>query len=218
MRHLIYVSAAGDFVSPDGVRTVFWDCSAEHVLVKSTLETKLLHGAFGWKTTVLGPTLFFSNDLRSQASMLREGVFGEPLGERGVSRVATADVALAATNLILDPERKHAGTKVMLRSLKTFSKAQTAALWSKALGREVRMLGSDEEGLQRLEEEFVKVGVERDWARDIRLMYETFAGREFGMGREEWEVQCEVLGKEPEGYEEWVAKTGREWLEEGERV
>lgn len=214
VRHLINVSAGADFVSAEGTKRLFSACSSEHVLVKSTMELKLLHGNFGWKTTVLGPMLFFSNDERSKGSLVAEGWFDEPLGEAGVSRVSTRDIAEVAKTVILAPEHKHAGTKIWIGSRKTYSGSEVSALWGQALGKDVRMVNSDQLGLQQFEDGMVAKGVPRDWGRDIRLMYELFGREGFAMPEEEYGRLCEVLGREPEDYEKWVLTTGKAWAAE----
>jgi uncharacterized protein YbjT (DUF2867 family) len=188
------------------------------VQVKSTLEQKLAYSDYPWKTTILGPTLFYDNDIRSKDSMLKEGLFDEPLGEKGVARVSPSDIALAVANAIAEPD-VWAGKKIMLGSKHRYTGKEVAALWSKAIGREVKMLGSDRTSLDRFEENLDKVlgasapGSEMaGWPRDLRLMYEAFATVGFGMCEEEYDVQVKLLGKVPEDYEPWVAETGERWL------
>jgi nucleoside-diphosphate-sugar epimerase len=214
VKHLVFLSACGDFVSEKGVERVFRITNCMHVLVKSSLETKLRFGEFGWKTTVLGPTLFFTNDLRSKKAMLKEGLFDEPHGEAGVSRVSLADIALAAATVILNPEHKHVGKKIQLGSLKTYKGAETTAMWSKAIGKDIRMLPCDDEGLGELEARWRNYGLGNEWVRDVRLMYEVFGHFEFGMSKGDYKVQCEVLGKEPDDYDSWVMETGKQWQSE----
>jgi uncharacterized protein YbjT (DUF2867 family) len=207
VKYLLYLSACGDMASPEGVEFIMKANSSEHVIVKTTLEQKLRYSGYLWQTTVLGPTLFFSNDLRSKKHMLEEGVFDEPVGDKGVSRVATEDIALAAYNLIATFP-KYAGRKIQIGSLKKFTGAEIAKLWSDATGREVRMAVVGDE----FEREFTKkIGGNAAWGRDLRLMYETFAGHEFGMSEEEYKLLVEVLGKEAEDYEGWVRKVGASW-------
>lgn len=207
VKYLLYLSACGDFSSPEGVAETMKACSAEHVVVKTTLEQKLRYSEYPWQTTVLGPTLFFGNDLRSKASMLEEGLFDEPVGEMGVSRVSTSDIALAISNLIA-AFPKYAGQKIQLGSLKTYTGAEIAGLWSEALGKEVKVVKVGDEFEKGMAE---KMGGDAAWGRDLRLMYETFAVRKFGMAEEEYAVQVEVLGKEVEDYGEWVRAVGASW-------
>lgn len=106
IKHLIMISGAGSYVEQADVAMLTRVCSAEHVLVKATLEQKLAYAGFPWTTTILGPTLFFTNDLRSKPSMIKDKFFDESLSEKvGCSRVSTADIALAARNAFLDPSK-----------------------------------------------------------------------------------------------------------------
>ena len=205
VKHLVYLSACADFVSQEGIERLMKLPSAGHVLVKNTVELKLKYGNLPWKTTVIGPTLFFSNDLRSKQSMLQHGYFDEPVGHLGVSRVSTADIALAIHNSILNPE-KWAGKKIMIGSKQLWTAREIAKLWSDAIGKEVRPC----EDLDAFEKDFTKkAGVE--WGRDLRLMYDMFTLMPFGMTDEEYQLQVDCLGREPEDYEAWVKQNGESW-------
>lgn len=216
VKHLVYVSACGDFATGAGLESLMRTQHAMHVVVKATIEQKLMLGGFPWTSTVLGPSLFFSNDLRSKEGMLKEGFFDEPHGKAGVSRISTVDIALAARNTLLHPQ-KWAGKKIMLGSLHKFTNTETSALWSKALGREIKM----EDDYEHFETAYPQwkrnvFGLDpltsKAWERDIKLMYQAFGEHGFGMTEEEYELQVEVLGKQPEDYGEWVKKTAKEWL------
>jgi uncharacterized protein YbjT (DUF2867 family) len=207
VKYLLYLSACGDFATPAGVEKTMRVCDAEHVIVKTTIEQKLKYSGYPWETTMLGPTLFFSNDLRTKKHMLEQGLFDEPLGEKGVSRVSTKDIALVVYNLILTFP-KYVGQKIQIGSLRTYTGAEAAKLWSEVLEKEVRMakVGDEFEG------DFTKkIGGNAAWGRDLRLMYEAFAAERFGMSEEEYRLQVEVLGKQPEDYEAWVKKVGEGW-------
>lgn len=213
VKHLLYISGGGDYyTSPAGIQFLFSQCSAEHVLVKSTIELKLKHGNFPWKTTILGPMLFFDNDLRSQSALLEEGIYPFPLGEVGVSRVSLQDVAEVASTLIADPEHKHAGTRITIGSKKAYTGAEICALWGQALGKDVRMPGSDEAGFDDFELWMGGFGAPADWARDMRLMFETFGRVGFAVPEGEYEVLREVLGREAGDYGEWVKETASWWV------
>ncbi|KAK4548596.1 hypothetical protein LTR36_009506 [Oleoguttula mirabilis] len=217
VKHLVYLSACGDFLSSEGIEQIMRTCSAAHVLVKSTIEQKIAYGGFPWTTTRLGPTLFFTNDERNKASLREDGFFGEPLGEKGVSRVSTSDIALAACNAILQPE-KWDGRKIMVGSLPLYTGSNICRLYSEAVGRDVTMRASDQQSMANFEKSFVtaRAGIfgadmAKAWGRDFRLVYEYFSEQGFGMSDAEYRKQVELLGREPESYEEWVEKTVRGW-------
>jgi uncharacterized protein YbjT (DUF2867 family) len=194
----------------------FLDAMKRTGTVKATIEQKLKYGDFPWTTTVLGPTLFFSNDLRSKDSMLKEGFLDEPLGKAGVSRISVPDIALAAHNTLLNPT-KWAGKKIMLGSLRRFTGTETAALWSKVLGRDIKIEHEAEHyeaayPLWKREAFGLDEVMSKAWERDLRLMYEAFGEYGFGMSEEEHRLQVEVLGKEPDDYSQWVQETGAQWV------
>ncbi|KAF2717053.1 NAD(P)-binding protein [Polychaeton citri CBS 116435] len=210
VKRLIYLSACGDFTSPQALSALMQKCTAAHVLVKSTIEYKLQQGNLPFQWTILGPTLFFINDLRSKQSMLEHGLFDEPLGENGVSRVAPADIALAVRNLALAESDHWHGKKVMVGSKKAFTGAEISDVWSKALGRKIEIFGTSEQDMDNFEASF-SAHANSAWGRDLRLMYESFKQMEFGMTDEEYDLQVELLGKEAEDYAAWVNKTAQSW-------
>lgn len=216
VKHLVYVSACGDFVSENGLQTLMKQQSAMHVVVKATIEQKLKYGKLPWTTTILGPTLFFTNDLRTKDSMLADSFFNQPLGKAGLSRVSVPDIALAACNTLLNPD-KWAGKKIMLGSLRCFTGAEIADLWSEVLDREIRMendRGRWEDALSQVKANDFGMGavMSKAWGRDLRLMLDAFGEYGFGMSEEEHDLQVEVLGKQPDDYVQWVKETGAQWL------
>lgn len=216
VKHLVYVSACGDFVSENGLQTLMKQQSAMHVVVKATIEQKLKYGNFPWTTTVLGPTLFFTNDLRTKDAMLADGLFNQPLGKAGLSRVSVPDIALAACNTLLYPN-KWAGKKIMLGSRRLFTGPEIAALWSQVLRRKIVLeedRGRWEDALSEVKENDFGMGavMSKAWGRDLRLMLDAFGEYGFGMSGEEHELQIEVLEKQPDDYAQWVKEIGSQWL------
>jgi uncharacterized protein YbjT (DUF2867 family) len=219
VKHVVYVSGCGgyglDAISRAAGGALQKNTSG-HVVVKYIIEAKLRHGVpprseqggFSW--TILGPTLFFSNDLRSKKALLERAFFDEPLGDKGVSRVDPADIALAAANALEDDGKVWGGKKVMIGSLETYTNKDTAKLWSSALGAEVTAILSDKEGLDATEEYFRNF-LSPMWARDLRLMYEYFGQEGFGMTQTEYDDQVALLGKAPSSYEEFVRTTAEGW-------
>ena len=220
VKHVVYVSAAGrfDFEAIKGGE--LRNNAAGHILVKPILEAKLQYGlpraqgepgGFTW--TIIGPTLFFDNDMRSKQSMLKKGFFDEPLGRKGVSRVDPGDIALAVANALQDNGKVWGGKKIMIGSLERYTNADVARLWSEALGTNISHAASDEAGLASFEQDWRgRVGF--IWARDMRLMYEFFDAQGFGMDEAEYQDQVALLGKTPESYGRFVRKMAEEWKAE----
>ncbi|KAK8053533.1 NmrA family protein [Apiospora saccharicola] len=217
VKQLIYVSGCMPSDTSESIqRHIITPCSSAHVLVKPLIEQKIEHGGFHFAWTVLHPTLFFTNDLRSKPGMLEKGVFDVPFGEAGLSRVAPWDIALAAKNLVTaynneDNSKKWSQKKVAVGSRKMFKGSETARLWSEALGREITVLPGTEEGFDKFEDGFGALAGPA-WGRDMRLMHEWFAVHGFGMTEEQYRQQLELLGREPEDYAAWVKATGSQWV------
>ncbi|PSN73154.1 NAD(P)-binding protein [Corynespora cassiicola Philippines] len=219
VKHLVYLSACGDF-SPEAIqRGALKGIGAGHVAVKFLVEAKLWHGLLprdqdgGFSYTILGPSLFFDNDLRFKQGLLEHGVYGQPMGSKGVSLVDPADIALAAAKALEDDGRRWGGRKIMIGSLQTYTNQEAAKFWAGALGKEVTPRLSDKAGLDELEVVFAQ-HANPAWGRDLRIMFEMFEADAFGMSEAEYKDQVELLGKEPERYEKFVEATAKQWKEE----
>ncbi|KAI4279167.1 MAG: hypothetical protein L6R38_005094 [Xanthoria sp. 2 TBL-2021] len=163
--------------------------------------------------TILGPTLFFSNDLRGKESMMGPGgIHGEPIGTRGVSRVDVEDIALAVVKVAKEPERWK-GMKIMVGSKQLYTEHDFSRLWTEGLGKPIKVALNKPQGLDQLEKH-LSSAIDPMWGRDIRLMYELFDKMELGMTDEQYSTQKELLGKDPSSYEEFVKKTATQWRKE----
>lgn len=220
VKQLVYVSGCMDSATSESIqRHIIAPCSSAHVLVKPLIEQKLAHGGFRFDWTVLHPTLFFTNDLRSKQSMLEKGFFDVPFGEVGLSRVAPWDIALAARHVVAaydgngsdGNKNKWSQKKVAIGSRKAYKGSEMAQLWSEALGREIKVLPGNEEGFEKFEDGFRALAGSA-WGRDMRLMFEWFAVHGFGMTEEQYQQQIELLGQEPDDYAAWVKATGSQWV------
>lgn len=132
MKHIVYLSACGDFtLSSQGLRG--W--KAAHAIVKCPIEMVLrdLSSEMGFTYTILGPTLFFDNDLRQKGAILNGGVYPEPLGTKGASRVSTDDIADAVRIAALDQGRKWNGKKIALGSRKRYTVSVETILFLQGL-------------------------------------------------------------------------------------
>ena len=105
LKHLVYLSACGDFIDLGLLEG--WTCA--HGLVNVILD-KMLAASKGFKWTIIGPSLFSVLRKRLQ-SLLARGLYPEPLGAKGVSRVAVADVAEAVARVVQDQGEKWHGRK-----------------------------------------------------------------------------------------------------------
>ncbi|PMD49115.1 NAD(P)-binding protein [Hyaloscypha bicolor E] len=201
VKHVVYPSACGDFIGkPEN--TVGWMCA--HTKIKPPVEIALRH-IMSFTHTVIGPTLFFENDNKFKDAILQGRRWVEPLGEKGASRVAVADVADAVFIALLDQGRKWDGTKINIGTLKQYAGAESAKLWSNALDFHIQAVPSNQESLDMLEKEFRKK-LEPVWARDLTLLYKGIISTGFGISEEEYQLQVKLLGRKPAKYEDYVVK------------
>lgn len=215
VKHVVYLSCAGEFTSPQGVADMLREWGSASVVVKVAVEQRLWHAAavYPFKWTVVGPTLFFENDIRTKEILLGEGWMPEPLGEMGVSRVSCRDVASVVAKSIEDGGEKLDKRKVNVGSLRRYTGRETEEMWSKALGREIRMGKGDREGLQAYEEHWAQVipgTAGRAVGRDLDMMCRGWVKNGFGPSEDEYRLLRAVLGKDADDYGTWVAETGKQ--------
>lgn len=197
VKHIIYVSAAGDFRSPKwaGAKIL-----SAHCAVKFIIED-ILAKLDGVKYSIVGPSFFTSNDLRGRNSIVKAGLYPEPVGKIGASRVNVDDIADAVVKLVLDGGERWGGKKIDLGSraynvslsyhvsplslfvscpardnlslywlLTICQEVEMEEIWSAAMGRPIKVLPIDEESLDKVEKNFISTGHGPDWGRDIRLV------------------------------------------------
>lgn len=215
VKKVVYLSIMGDFLSQSGFIQAFRDRSYPHIFSKVVVEQKLMHASYPFEWTVLGPSVFFVNELRLKEVITEKGFYPEPSLEKGWSRVAVEDIALAVHNLLLDASGQWNKNKVMIGSKHRYTTTEAAKLWSKALGKSVDTQASRRAVLDQFEENVRGVtapgleGLAR--TRDIRLLYEHHVGHGYYISGTEYETQLHLHGKEPDDYGAWVEKTAASW-------
>ncbi|CAI6339968.1 unnamed protein product [Periconia digitata] len=224
VKHVVYISAAGDY-SVDAIKAGGMQGSdAANVLVKFLVEAKLKYGiaarddgesadkgkkktGFSW--TVLGPTLFTDNDAMGKQWLMERGVYFQALGGgAGISFVDVEDIALAGVIALEDDGRKWGGKKIIIGGKKAYTGDEVAKLWSDALRKELRLAERDE-----VEADLAGV-IGPGHARMLADMFQEFGERGFAMSEEQYREQVAFLGKEPEEYEQFVQSTAQAWKAE----
>ena len=96
--------------------------------------------------TVLRPAYFIQNDLRQKEPLLNFGVYGAPIGSKGISMVDIRDIGEAAA---IELVRRHRAAAPLGREIydlvgpESLTGDSIAAIWSEALHRPVRYGGDD---------------------------------------------------------------------------
>src|ERR1700678_1010762 len=107
-----------------------------HFAGKRTVE-RMIEG-LGVPATILRPAYFIQNDLRQKAPLLNLGVYGMPIGSKGVSMVDIRDIGEAAAIELLRRPRALTALPRETYSLvgpDSLTGEHLAAIWSEALGR-----------------------------------------------------------------------------------
>jgi uncharacterized protein YbjT (DUF2867 family) len=163
-----------------------------------------LRGA-GMPYAILQPNHFFQNDYWHQDPILGHGIYPEPLGTLGLSRVDVRDIADAAANALMRPGLE--GTAYPLVGPDVLTGPGTAEIYSRLLGRPVRYGGDD---LNAWEAEARK-NMPGWMVRDLRIMYEYFRRHGLQATDADLALQDRVLGHPPRAFEAFAAETAAAW-------
>ncbi len=171
----------------------------------SKLPIELAIKDSGIPYTVLRPNNFYQNDYWFKDALLQYGVYPQPLGDVGVSRVDVADIAeTAAITLTQDG---HEGKTYNLVGPDALTGAQVAAIWSETLGTTITYAGND---LDSWEQQFLQFLP--DWmVFDFKLMYECFQRDGFLATQEDIDIQTKLLGHAPRKFSDFTKATAKIW-------
>lgn len=155
--------------------------------------------------TVLSPNNFFQNDLGMQDAIARHGVYANPIGGVGLSRVDVRDIADAAA-VVLTGEG-HEGRDYPLVGPDALTGEECAATWAKHLGRAVAYGGDDLEAWAE-----AVSGMMPEWlVEDLCVMFEHFQQRGLKAADGEVAELTALLGCPPRSYDRFVAEVAAEW-------
>jgi uncharacterized protein YbjT (DUF2867 family) len=129
VKHLVYMSVHAADSAP-------W---LPHFGAKVGIEAAVK--ACGLPYTILRPDNFFQNDYWYKDVLLQYGVYPQPLGQVGTSRVDVRDIAEAAAIAFTQPG--HAGQSYDLVGPDVLTGPSTTAVWSEVLGRPIAYGGDD---------------------------------------------------------------------------
>jgi len=179
-----------------------------HFTGKHTVERMIEH--LNIPATVLRPAYFIQNDVRQKDPLLTHGVYGMPIGAKGISMVDVRDIGEAAALELL--RREHAAEPVPRETYELVGPdvidAQTvASIWADALGRSVRYGGDD---LNVLEQR-LKSAAPSWLAYDMRLMMARYQQDGAVASKAEVDRLATLLGRQPRSYRDFAAAMAAEW-------
>jgi uncharacterized protein YbjT (DUF2867 family) len=199
VRHLVYLS-------------VYHVEQAPHIPhFKSKMEIQRALRDSGMAFTVIMANNFFQNDLVYRESILKEGIYPQPIGDIGLNRVDVRDIADAVVATLT--QTGHEFHCYPLIGAEVLSGQDVAETYSRALGRNVRYGGDN-------------LDVWGDKARhtlpnwlvqDLKLMYEFFQRQGLRASEEDFALQAKVLGHIPRCFHTFVRKTVAAWMPDEHR-
>ena len=179
-----------------------------HFAGKYTAERMI--EALDLPATVLRPAYFIQNDLRQKDPLLNAGIYGMPLGDKGVSVVDVRDIAEAAALELLRRERAPAPLPRETYALvgpDALSGADLAGIWSEALGKPVRYGGNDAIAL----EQRMKTMMPAWHALDLRLMLNRYQSDGAMATSDEIARLTKLLGHAPRSYRDFARDAAAQW-------
>lgn len=158
--------------------------------------------------TLLRPNNFFQNDYLFREAIVDHGVYPQPIGDIGLSRVDVRDIAEAAAITLTTPG--HDGRTYNLVGPDVLTGKTTAEAWSRALGKKVSYGGNDLDSWERQALRQLPPWL----AFDFRLMYSFFQNQGFKAEQSDIEQLTTLLGHPPRKFEDFVKETAAAWNSE----
>jgi uncharacterized protein YbjT (DUF2867 family) len=155
--------------------------------------------------TILRPYNFFQNDLWYKDAILKYGVYPDPFGSKGISRVDTRDIAEAAAIALTGPG--HEGETYELAGPGILTGEDVARIYSRRLGREVRYGGDD---LDAWEKKALTM-LPRWLVQDIKKMFKLFQEKGWSATKEDALRQEKLLGRQARSFDAFVAELAPSW-------
>lgn len=193
VRHLVYLS-------------VYHVEQAPHIPhFKSKMEVQRALRDSGMAFTVIMANNFFQNDLMYRESILKEGIYPQPIGDIGLNRVDVRDVADAVVATLT--QTGHEFHCYPLIGAEVLTGQDLADIYTRSLGREIRYGGNDLEVWGNR----VRYRLPGWLVQDMKLMYEFFQHRGLRASELDFSLQAKVLGHLPRCFHTFVDETVAAW-------
>lgn len=179
-----------------------------HFTSKHTVERMIEQ--MNLPATVLRPAYFIQNDARQQEALLGHGIYGMPIGAKGISMVDVRDIGEAAARELLRRDRASEALPRAAYELvgpDALTVDAIAAIWAEALQRPIRYAGDD---LNALEARLSQAAP--GWlAYDMRLMMQRYQQDGAVATSAEIDALTELLGRAPRSYRDFAQAAAKEW-------
>jgi uncharacterized protein YbjT (DUF2867 family) len=199
VRHLVYLS-------------VYHVEQAPHIPhFKSKMEIQRALRDSGMAFTVIMANNFFQNDLVYRESILKEGIYPQPIGDIGLNRVDVRDIADAVVATLT--QTGHEFHCYPLIGAEVLSGQDVADIYTRTLGCEIRYGGNDLEVWGEKATHMLP-----GWlVQDLKLMYEFFQRQGLRASEADFSLQAKVLGHLPRSFPTFVRETVATWMPDEHR-
>jgi uncharacterized protein YbjT (DUF2867 family) len=155
--------------------------------------------------TILRPNNFYQNDYWFQEPLMKAGIYPQPLGDVGLSRVDVRDIAEAAAVALT--QSGHEGQSYDLVGPELHTGESTAQVWARALGRPVKYAGNDLDAWEKQSLQYMPDFL----VYDFRAMYDFFQKEGLKASQEAIDRQTKMLGHSPRSFGAFAAETAAAW-------
>jgi uncharacterized protein YbjT (DUF2867 family) len=180
-----------------------------HFAGKATVERMI--EALELPATILRPAYFIQNDLRQKDVLLGAGIYGSPVGSKGVSMVDIRDIGAAAVAELLRRARSEQPQPREVYDLvgpDSLTGEAIAAIWSEELSRPIRYGGDD----LVVMEQRMKTMMPAWHALDLRLMFQRYQTDGAAGTQAALERLTALLGRAPRSYRTFAKDAAAHWL------
>ena len=177
-----------------------------HFGSKLPIETAIK--ASGIPYTILRPNNFFQNDYWSKDALLKHGLYPQPIGDTGLSRVDVRDIAEAAAITLTNEKYKRETFNLVGPDILTGQ--HTAQIWGEALNKKITYAGNNLEQWEKQSLQFMA-----DWmVFDFKMMFDFFQKEGLKATKEDLRRLTALLGHPPRSMERFASETAEQWQRE----
>ncbi|MGD8191673.1 SDR family oxidoreductase [Brevibacillus ginsengisoli] len=159
----------------------------------------------GAKYTILRPNNFYQNDYSFRDAILGLRIYPQPIGSIGLNRVDARDIAESAVNALL--LEGYEGKEYPVIGPDPLTGDSIAHIYSRIVGEEIRYGGDDLDAWY----EQARTSLPEWMAKDFKIMYQYFQDKGLVATECDFELQREILKREPISFEAFVTETAANW-------
>jgi len=179
---------------------------APHFASKIEIQKAMEESGVPWVTVL--PNNFFQNDAWFQQALVELGVYPQPIGSVGLSRVDIRDIADALVRAVIDDG--HEGQRYPLVGADVLTGPGVAELWARHLERDVAYGGDDLDAWAAQAKQMMP-----EWmVADLKIMYAHFQKAGLVASEGDLAQQSKLLGHPPRSFEDYVRETTVGWTAE----